>query len=225
MSFAIQKITALVPIKGYSERVSNKNLRPFAGKPLYYHIIHTLLACPMIDSICINTDSDAIAEDATSSFSGKIKIIPRPKEICGDTVSMNVIIKHDLSQIDGRYFLQTHSTNPLLSLPTLTKAIEQFLKAGDHDSLFGVNRYQSRFYDHQGKAINHYPNEMLRTQDLPPVYEENSNLYLFSRDSFDKTGRRIGNKPILFETPKLESIDIDEEVDFKLAELIYEHIT
>jgi CMP-N-acetylneuraminic acid synthetase len=96
-----------------------------------------------------------------------------------------------------------------------------FFKEGDHDSLFGVNRIQSRLYDHRGAPINHNPNEMLRTQDLSPIYEENSNLYIFSRTSFAAKGLRIGERPLFFEVPKLESVDIDFEEDFRLAEAIF----
>lgn len=212
-------------MKGHSERVPNKNLRSFGGRPLYRHIVNTLLACSHIDAVYINTDSDMIAKDAINTFDSRVKIIPRPAEISGDFVSMNVIIDYDLSQIDGDCFLQTHSTNPLLRMETISKAVERFLQRGEYDSLFGVNRYQSRFYDWQGKSFNHNPEEMLRTQDLPPLYEENSNLYLFSRESFNKRGRRIGDRPILFEIPRLEAIDIDIEEDFKLAEVIYAHFT
>lgn len=221
----MKKFFALVPMKGHSERVPNKNLRLFGGKPLYHHIVSTLISCPYIKSVYIDTDSAAISQDAFTHFPEKVKIIQRPSSICGDFVSMNVIIDHDLTQIDGIYFLQTHSTNPLLETPTLTRAMETWLKHPQYDSLFSVNRYQSRFYDGKGSPINHNPNEMLRTQDLPLVYEENSNLYLFTRESFQKTGRRIGNKPVLFEMPKMESLDIDTEEDFKMAEVLYNYVT
>lgn len=218
-------IIALVPMKGHSERVPNKNLRSFGGRPLYQHIMGALIRCPCITSICVNTDSDPLEKEIRKSFGERVRIIRRPSAICGDFVPMNTLIHHDLSQVDGKYFLQTHSTNPLLKPETVSKAADRFLKEGDHDSLFGVNRFQSRFYDDRGRPINHDPDKLLRTQDLPPVYEENSSLYLFSRESFAKTGRRIGTAPILFEVPKMEAIDIDTEEDFNLAEVLYEHIT
>lgn len=219
----MKKIIALVPMKGRSERVPNKNLRSFGGRPLYHHIVTTLLRCSHVDSIHIDTDSKEIADDALEHFPERVKIIQRPSAICGDFVSMNVIINHDLSQIDGKYFLQTHSTNPLLQTETVTRAVKTWLEKPEWDSLFGVTRYQSRFYDREGLPVNHNPEEMLRTQDLPPVFEENSNIYLFSRESFCKTGRRIGNNPLFFEIPKMEGMDIDTEEDFRLAELIYEN--
>ncbi len=216
------RLTALVPMKGHSERVPNKNLRPFLGRPLYHQILLALLECPEIGAVVINTDSDEIARDAASSFKERVRILRRPAEICGDFVSMNVVIRYDLSQIPGDLFLQTHSTNPLLKSSTIRRALELFFGNKECDSLFGVTRRQARFYTGEGSPINHNPVEMLRTQDLPPLYEENSNLYLFSRSSFQKTGRRIGERPLLFEIPKLEAIDIDDEMDFRLAEYVHQ---
>lgn len=224
-------LVALIPMKGYSERVPSKNIRDFCGKPLYHCILNVLLACPYIDAIYINTDSEAISADAVRHFKERVTIIFRPPAIRGDfihtqqglkPVDANILIEYDLSQVGGDYFLQTHSTNPLLKTSTVTKAIETFFEDKVHDSLFSVTRIQSRFYDHRGNPINHDPTEMRRTQDLPPVYEENSNLYIFSRASFGKHKRRIGENPILFEMSRFEAIDIDEEEDFKLAEYIYQ---
>jgi CMP-N-acetylneuraminic acid synthetase len=214
-------ITALLPMKGHSERVPNKNLRPFCGKPLCHWTILSLQKSHYINNIVVNTDSQEIAENVGQNFD-RVKIIDRPNEIRGDFVSMNVIIAYDLSQLTGEHFLQTHSTNPLLTTETIDRAIELYFRnLGTCDSLFAVTRHNARFYWKDGNPINHDPQEMLRTQDLPPILEENSNLYIFSKESFKQSdNRRIGLKPYLFEMNKLEAIDIDEEEDFLLAELL-----
>lgn len=215
------KFKALVPMKGHSERVPNKNLRPFFGKPLCYYIINALLEVFYVDSVYINTDSPAIKDKIHQLFGKRVKVIDRPLAIQGDFVTMNTIIDYDLSQLDGEYFLQTHSTNPLLRVDTIDKAIETFLNnQHKYDSLFTVDRIQGRLYRENLIPVNHDPMEMLRTQDLPPIFMENSNLYIFTRSSFNKEKLRIGKNPIIFETPKLESVDIDIEEDFILAELI-----
>ncbi|HBE39799.1 MAG TPA: acylneuraminate cytidylyltransferase, partial [Bacteroidales bacterium] len=153
-------------------------------------------------------------------------IIARPHTLCGDDVSMNKIIEYDLSLIDGDYFLQTHSTNPLLSAGTIDRALEFFFSnRNNYDSVFGVNRIQSRLYRSDGKAINHNPEDLIRTQDLEPVFEENSTLYIFSRESFKKAGnRRIGKKPYMFEVPRYEAVDIDTQADFDMAGYLYEYL-
>lgn len=216
------QITALLPMKGHSERVSNKNIRPFAGRPLFHHVASTLQACERISTIVINTDSDFIAESAAQHFS-KVRILVRPEELRGDFVPMNDIIGYDLRMTEGEHYLQTHSTNPLLTMATIEAAIEQYFgNLRDHDSLFSVTRLQTRLYWESGKPINHNPEELLRTQDLPPVFEENSNFFLFSKASFAAAGnKRIGRKPRMFPMDKLEAVDIDEEVDFQLAETLF----
>ncbi len=215
-------VTVLVPMKAHSERVPDKNIREFAGVPLYFRVLTALSQTKYVDEIVIDTDSENIAEQAPKHFS-KVRIIERPVNLQGDFVSMNEIIAHDVSQIDGEYFLQTHSTNPLLTTKTIDKAIETFFENFDeYDSLFSVTRFQSRFYDEHGKPVNHDPEQLIRTQELPPLLEENSNLYIFSKRSFENAGnKRIGANPLLFEMDKIEALDIDEPADFELAELIF----
>lgn len=215
-------ITALLPMKGHSERVPNKNIRPFAGRPLYHRVAEALQKCDRVGAIIINTDSDFIAEDAQKHFS-KVRVIMRPAEFQGDFVEMNDIIGYDLRMTDGEHYLQTHSTNPLLTRGTMEVAIERYFESlGDHDSIFSVTRLQTRLYWEDGRPVNHNPAELLRTQDLPPVFEENSNFFLFSKASFAAAGnKRIGVKPMMFPMDKLEAVDIDEEVDFRLAEVLY----
>ena len=219
------KIIALLPMKGNSERVPNKNMRNFDGEPLYHAIMKSLLASKYIEKVVINTDSPIIKEDALKTFGERVVIIERPEEIRGDFVSMNTIIGYDLTQLEGEHFLQTHSTNPLLRAETLDAAIEKyFASLPKHDSLFSVTKMQTRLYDKDAKPINHNPNELLRTQDLEPLFEENSNFYIFSKEAFAKAGeKRIGLTPQIFEVNKLEAVDIDEPEDFKLAELLHIH--
>ena len=216
-------VTALMPMKGNSERVPNKNIRPFSGKPLFHMVLTQLEACPLIESIIINTDSEKIMELA-SPFS-KVRLLRRPEHICGDHVPMNDIIAHDVSFVETEHILQTHSTNPLLTLPTLTEAIQSYFETiSQYDSLFSVTVWQSRFYTEDGTPLNHNPNELLRTQDLPLLCEENSCMYIFSKKSFLEAGnRRIGLRPRMFLMNKLESVDIDNEEDFILAETLFRY--
>lgn len=211
-------------MKEHSERVPNKNLRLFAGEPLFYKIVVSLMGSKYVSKILIDTDSRKIEEQALKiNKNGKIRIIQRPPELCGDFVSMNEIIKYDLTQAEDKHFLQTHSTNPLLTTKTIDAAIEKYLSVikTDYDSLFSVTRWQTRLYNKDGMAINHNPDELVRAQDLAPVFEENSCLYIFSRQSFNKKETRIGKTPFLFEIDKYEAIDIDEEVDFLLAKQMF----
>lgn len=214
------QITALIPMRHHSQRVPGKNYRLLDGKPLYQHILLTLQHCPEITRIAVDTDSEEIIDGLQRLFP-EVVIIPRPDTLKADNIAMNDILLYDVSQVPADLYLQTHSTNPLLTSATISKAIHTLLNAmPGKDSLFSVTRLQTRLYDAQGKAINHDPKVLLQTQELPPVYEENSCIYLFTADSLKKNKARIGAAPILFETDPDESWDIDEEIDFKMAELM-----
>jgi CMP-N-acetylneuraminic acid synthetase len=215
------RIVALVPMRHNSERVPGKNYRPFGGKELYHHIIETLLDCELIDEVVINTDSPRIMEDASEHFP-QVRLIERPQHLRDGAVPMNDVLLYDVTQVESDYYLQTHSTNPLLCTETITRAIDLFLdNYTSYDSLFSVTRIQTRLWDSLARAINHNPAILLRTQDLPPVYQENSCLYIFSRSTLEKRHNRIGERPLMFEIDAEEAWDIDNETDLRIAEYLY----
>jgi CMP-N-acetylneuraminic acid synthetase len=215
------RIVALIPMRHHSERVPGKNYRAFAGKPLYRYIIESLLKCTQISEIMIDTDSPVVIEDANKNFPS-VKLYERPQNLRDGNIPMNDILLNDVKQISADYYLQTHSTNPLLQSKTIKSAIKQFLESQPkHDSLFSVTRIQSRLWDKDAKAINHDPDVLLRTQDLPPIYEENSCLYIFKKETLEIRKNRIGQKPLMFEIDRIEAWDIDEEIQFQIAESIF----
>jgi len=214
------KLVALVPMRHHSQRVPGKNYRLLAGKPLFHHIVETLLAVPQVTQVVVDTDSEPVI-DGLRQYFPQVQVIERPDHLRADDVPMNDILIYDTGQVQADFYLQTHSTNPLLKPETVSRAI-QSLRANypDHDSLFSVTRLQTRLYDQHGRAINHNPAVLIQTQDLPPVYEENSCLYLFTRENLLKRHHRIGEKPMMFEIEAGESWDIDEELDFAVADFL-----
>lgn len=214
------KIVAILPMKANSERVKGKNFRIFNGKPLFRWVLESLLNVKEIDQVIINTDARKILSENGLVDTDRVKIRDRKPDICGDMVSMNLVIEDDVNNVDADIYLMTHTTNPLLSSKTIYSALKRFEELrseGKADSLFTVDKIQTRFYREDCSAINHDPNNLLRTQDLEPWFEENSNLYIFTKDSFTKTNARIGTNPMMFETPKFESIDIDTPADWDFA--------
>ncbi len=216
-------------MKANSERVKGKNFKNFCGKPLFKWVLDKLLDINEISEVIINTDAQEILYENGMEDNEKILVRNRRKEICGDLVSMNLVINDDVQNIDADIYLMTHTTNPLISIDTIKKAISKFTKALESnqniDSLFSVNLIQERYYDSAAKPINHDPNNLVRTQDLEPWFKENSNLYLFTKASFMKTKARIGEKPMMLVTPANESIDIDNPDDWDLAELMVEYLS
>lgn len=221
------RIVALLPMKANSERVKGKNFRVFNGKPLFRWILDNLLAVKEIDQVVINTDARRILADNGLVDTDRVLIRDRKPEICGDFVSMNLVLADDVANVDASCYLMTHTTNPLMSPDTIRRALAAFQDArakGKADSLFTVDKIQTRFYRSDCSPVNHDPNNLIRTQDLEPWYEENSNLYIFTRDSFAKTNARIGKQPMMFEGPRIESIDIDDQDDWDFAVIAAKYI-
>jgi CMP-N-acetylneuraminic acid synthetase len=213
-------IVALVPMRHHSQRVPGKNYRLLAGKPLFHHILETLLAVPAIERVVVDSDSQPVMDSLRDDFP-QVRVIERPERLRADNAPMNDILIYDTEQAPADFYLQTHSTNPLLRPETIERAIAAFLAAyPEKDSLFSVTRWQTRLYDQYGRAINHDPSVLIQTQDLPPVYEENSCLYLFTRQNLLKRHHRIGEHPILFEIDAAEAWDIDEELDFAITDFL-----
>jgi CMP-N-acetylneuraminic acid synthetase len=216
----MKKIVALVPMRHHSQRVPGKNFRTLAGKPLFAHIIQTLLSVPEIGQVVVDTDSEPVMTGLQKEFP-QVAILPRPEPLRADTIPMNEILLFDTSQVAADFYLQTHSTNPLLRAGTISRAIQTFLSDNPaHDSLFSVTRLQTRLYDSNGHAINHDPDKLIQTQDLPPIFEENSCLYLFSRETLFNRHNRLGERPLMFEMDASEAWDIDEELDFAIADFL-----
>jgi CMP-N-acetylneuraminic acid synthetase len=215
------RIAAFVPMRHESERVRGKNYRPLGGRPLYHHIVASLLACERIDEVVIDTDSPLIAEDAQNAFPG-VRVLARPDHLLGGDVPMNDVLLNDIEQVRADLYVQTHSTNPLLRAETIRRALSAFLEARDrHDSLFTVTPLHTRLWTPDGRAINHDPEVLLRTQDLPPVMEENSCLYVFDAATLRRRRNRIGERPLLYPLDAHEAWDIDEELDWLVVEALF----
>jgi CMP-N-acetylneuraminic acid synthetase len=216
------RLVALMPMRHSSERVPGKNYRPFGdGRPLFHHMVEVMRACPRIDRIVIDTDSPTIKQQCAEHFP-EVIVLDRPAHLLGGMTPMNDVLLHDVGAVPSEFYLQTHSTNPLLTSETLQKAVDTFFANYPiYDSLFSVTRVQTRFWDSLARAVNHNPSILLRTQDLPPLYEENSCIYMFDGRTLKERHNRIGNRPYLFEIERIEAQDIDEEIDFLVADLIY----
>lgn len=221
------RIVALLPMKAHSARVSGKNFRDFCGKPLFRWILDTLLSVEEIDQVVINTDARDILAGHGLIDTDRLLIRDRKPEICGDFVSMNLVLADDVANVEADIYLMTHTTNPLMKAETVRGALAAFREAqaeGRADSLFTVDKIQTRFYRADCSPVNHDPDNLIRTQDLEPWFEENSNLYIFTRDSFAKTQARIGKQPMMYESAKFESIDIDTPADWEFAIVAARHL-
>ena len=218
------KICALIPIKFNSQRVPNKNFRLMNNKPLFYYILNTLSKCKSISRIIVNIDNSK-TEVVIKEYFDNIDFYYRPKELEGGDVPTNLLFIDMIKtlQLDYNYYFQTHTTNPLLTVETIENAIKVFLNCNKknivYDSLFSVKKWQTRLYDQKSNAVNHNPKELLPTQDLDPLYEENSCIYIFSKETLLLYQHRIGKMPYMYCMDDIESQDIDIETDFVITEI------
>jgi len=219
----VKKIVALVPMRHHSQRVPGKNYRMLAGKPLFHHILQSLQDCPEITQTVVDTDSPEVIEGVRRDFPNVV-LIERPEHLRADNISMNEILLHDTGHVPADLYIQTHSTNPLLKSETISAAIKMLTDVyPSYDSLFGVTRLQTRLWDSLVRPVNHNPAILLQTQDLPPIYEENSCIYIFMRQTLEIRRNRLGERPFMFEIDRAEAWDIDEELDFKVVDLLYKN--
>lgn len=212
-------VTAIVPIKAHSERLPEKNFRDFNGRPLYHWILETLESVEEIDNIIINTDAEQIINDPPEQFD--IEVSVRPERLREDEVTTN-IIQYEIARTDSDLYLHTYCTCPLLTRETISNAIEEFRNSPAHDSLLPVTKRQKRFYDADFNPINHDPQDLSPSQDIPPVYEDNSVLFIYTEETFERFGRRLGENPLPYEVDEREAIEIDYHSEFKLAESLHE---
>lgn len=216
------RTVAIVPMRHNSERVPGKNYRPLAGVPLYHHVVRTLTAVPEIDLIVIDTDSEFIIADCAEHFP-EAQVLLRPEHLRDGAIAMNDVLLNTLDQVDADVALQTHSTNPFLKAETVSAALKLFTEPGnDFDSVFSVTRLQARLWDAETHPVNHDPSVLLRTQDLAPLFIENSCFFIFTPELLRQRGNRIGARPHMVEMEPLEAVDIDTEDDFALAAAIAE---
>lgn len=209
------KIVALVPIKLNSERVKNKNIRKFDnGRPLCTYILDTLKNVNNIDEIYVYCSDEKIKEYIPE----EIIYLKRSNSLDQSTTKINEVLKAFAQDVDADYYVLTHATAPFITKETIEKGVE-IIRNGEYDSVFTVTKLQD-FLWKDNKPLNYSLDAIPRTQDLEPLYEETSGLYIYSKELILKEGRRIGYNPFLLEVSKIEALDIDTEDDFFISNAV-----
>ncbi len=213
------KIVAIVPMKLNNRRLPQKNTKSFTnGKPLCYYILSTLLSLEQIDDVyvyCSNPEIKNFIPDG-------VKYLKRSESLDLDTTKMNEVLKRFSEDVPADIYVMTHTTSPFVGAESIEKGIAAVV-SGNYDSSFAAKKLQD-FLWKDGKPFNYELNNIPRTQDLPPIYEETSGFYIYKSDVITKLGRRIGENPFIVEVNEIESIDIDESEDFEIADAIFNHI-
>lgn len=213
------KTVAIVPMKLNNRRLPQKNTKSFTnGKPLCWYILSTLLTVEGVDEVYVYCSNPDIKEFIPE----RVKYLRRSESLDQDTTKMNEVLKAFANDVTADVYVMTHTTAPFISKESIEKGLSAVV-SGEYDSSFAAKKLQD-FLWKDGKPFNYELNNIPRTQDLPPLFEETSGFYIYKSEVMTKFGRRIGDKPFIVEVSEIESIDIDEPEDFMIADAIYNHI-
>lgn len=206
-------VIGILPIKAHSERVPDKNFRWLYDKPLWKWPMETMLACPWIKRVIVNTD----CPERLSVKDDRVLVERRAQSLCGDYISMNDILVDIATRHETDVYLQMHATNPFVRATTITGAKVQLDDRGEVDGLFGASVVSARLYSKTLRPINHDLDNLIRTQDLERIYMENSAFYLVRRVSLLLAKRRIHGSSYPYITSAMEAVDIDTEEQWEMA--------
>ncbi len=213
------KIVAVVPIKLNNERLPGKNIKSFKnGKPLCQYILNTLLDIKEIDEIYVYCYNDIIQDYLPKG----IKYLKIPKKIYESNVKMNDILASFAKDVPADIYVMTHATSPFVKSKSISYALGKVI-SNEYDSAFAVKVIQD-FLWKDNKPINYKLENIPRTQDLDPIYQETSGFYIYKSEIITKYNRRIGFYPFLQKVDEIESVDIDEMIDFQIADSIYNNL-
>lgn len=212
------KIKALIAVRSGSERVANKNLRSFAGSNLLELKIKQLLTIKEIDGVVVNSNDDRMLEIAQSLGAEPVK---RDQEFATSSVSMSDVYKNMAENFNADIVMYANATNPLVSSESYSNAVRTFKEIrGKFDSLNSAHLVKE-FMFLDNKPINYDLEHQPRSQDLPNIYALNFAISILTREDMIKHKNVIGRKPYMYELSETESVDIDTEFDFDIAEFLY----
>lgn len=213
------KTVAVVPMKLNNRRLPQKNTKSFTnGRPLCQYILSTLLEVEEIDKVYVYCSNPAIREYLPEG----VAYLQRSESLDQDSTKMNEVLQAFAKQVSAEVYVMTHTTAPFITKESIRKGI-QAVQSGEYDSAFAAKKLQD-FLWKDGQPFNYELDNIPRTQDLPPLFEETSGFYIYRGEVMMRHNRRIGDRPYIVEVGEIESIDIDEAEDFMIADAVYNHM-
>lgn len=205
---------AFVPIRLNSQRVEGKNLRELGGRPLMAYLLESLAAARNIDKVYVYCSNPAIVEYLPEG----VEWLQRDERLDQNTTLGEEIYDAFTREVEADIYILAHATSPFIRTTTIEQAVRS-VESGEYDSAFSAERVQT-FAWWQGRPLNYSLQHVPRTQDLEPLYVETSAFFVFRAEVWREQHRRIGQKPYVAVTDRIESMDIDNPDDFLLAEAI-----
>ena len=213
-------VIAMVPVRAGSKRVPNKNIRDFADTNLLELKLKVLKKVEGISDIVVSTDCPISADIAQKN---EAKVQWRNKYYAGSNVTNDKHWFHIANTTPGDIVFFAQVCNPLLKVSSMQNALNSFLTSNECDSLNSVSS-EKKFLWQNGKPLNYDINVTPKSQDLPNIVSLNFGVTIIRRQSMLKRKNVVGYKPTFFELDKIESLDIDELIDFKIAEVMYREL-
>jgi CMP-N,N'-diacetyllegionaminic acid synthase len=214
---------AIIPARGNSKRIKDKNIRIFNGKPLIYWTIVAALKSKFIDEVYVTSDDKRILEISNQYAANTIT---RPKKLSGPVIHGDIAMKHAYLKINKKfdYIIMLQPTCPLRTSKNIDEAIKIILNK-NYDSLLSVNldtsfiwKKEKNFY----KSINYNFRQRPRKQDVK-FYKENGAIYITKTKILLKNNNRLGGKIGIYNMKYEVSVDIDTLSDFKIAEYYFKN--
>ena len=223
------KVSFFLPIRKGSERVINKNLKPFGNYPngILELKLNQLLSMDAEHEFVLSTNDEKAIEIGKSFNDPRIKIDIRPDYLCSSSTKLSDLINYVPSIVKNDHIAWIHATTPFVDAKLYSSIINAYfenIQNNKHDSLMCVKKFQNFLWDKEkckfsnfDQTVTKYP----RTQDLKALYEVTHAAFIVSKEIYSSNNDRIGLNPFLFELDTISSFDIDWEDDFMIAEAIY----
>lgn len=209
---------AFVPLKLNNERLPGKNTKPFTnGNPLITYILSTLQQVSGIDEICVYCSDESICDYLPEN----VVYVPRDKSLDQNSTKILEVLQAFAREIPASHYVLTHATAPFLSPATIQKGLDAVI-SGTYDSALSVTPCKDFLWS-ENRPLNYDLSCIPRTQDLKDLYIETTGLYIYNRNLILEEGRRTGDHPFLISVPREEAIDINDPLDFIIADAWYQH--
>ncbi|MDN5310371.1 MAG: CMP-N,N-diacetyllegionaminic acid synthase [Methanolobus sp.] len=218
------KTIAIIPARGGSKGIPRKNVKELCGKPLISYIIKTALNVKEIDRVIVSTENAEIAEVA-KKYGAEVPFI-RPEELARDETPTLPVLQHTINNLEKNDNYQSdlvvllYATSPLLSKERISEGIK-ILKEGGFDSVISVVEDRGHYWIQKESNYKRlYPKLLENRQLTKPLFRENGAIYICKRDLIVKENAIVGGKIGFLVMKEKESVDIDEPLDFEIAEFL-----
>lgn len=212
------KIVSFIPIKLNNQRLPGKNTMLLDDRPTCDYIFKTISNIDLINEKYVYCSNESIKPYIAPYEDKGLKFLKRDSYLDGYQIKGLEIIDRFVKDIDADIYVLTHVTQPFTKKESIENALKKVI-SGQYDSAFSAVVLQDYMWMN-GRPFNYDMKNIVRTQDLIPIYMETGAFFIFRKEVFTELGQRIGNTPYIYEIDSFEAVDIDTAEDFRFAEAV-----